>query len=77
LNGIEYIRLDPIDPHEGLARLSAALNRLIEHQAVQLEAKRQEERLESLRKQQDQELMVVAGAVLLIVGLIIISQSGS
>ena len=66
LNGVEHIRLDPSDTHEGLGRLSAALAQLIDHQRQQFEAK----------AKQDRD-MLIAGVVLLVVGLIIISQSGN
>ena len=87
LNGREYILLDPAVPHDGLSRLSAALTQLIDRQRQQVEAealdriRQQREAQERLRHQltearqrsQQQDLMV-AGAVLLVVGLIIMSQ---
>jgi hypothetical protein len=81
LNDREYIVLDPSQPHDGLARLSLALTRLIEHQRRQLEAEVaaevQRKLVEARRKSQQQD-MIVAGAVLLVLGLIIISgQSGA
>lgn len=87
LNGREYILLDPAMPHDGLSRLSSALTQLIERQRQQLEAealdrlRQQWEAQERLRGQlaegrqrSQQQDLVVAGAVLIVVGLIIISQ---
>ncbi|HEX6394679.1 MAG TPA: TIR domain-containing protein [Acidimicrobiales bacterium] len=94
LNGREYVLLNPADPHEGLARISVALIRLIDKQREQLQAE-DIARLERERQQQAEALakayaqmeaqqrktqqdMLVAGAVLLVIGLIIIAgQSGS
>jgi hypothetical protein len=69
LNDREYIRLDPSAPGDALARLSTALGRLLEHQQAQL-AK------ELAAKQSRDEALIVAGGVLLILGLVIISQGG-
>ena len=87
LNGREYIPLDPTMPHDGLSRLSSALTQLIERQRQQLEAEaldrlrqqweaqeRLRHQLAEARQRSQQQDLVVAGAVLIVVGLIIISQ---
>jgi hypothetical protein len=71
LNGVEYIYLDPSTPHDGLERLSMALSKLIDHQRQQLESQAKLQAEEAKRKQD----MIVAGGVLLLIGLMIISQS--
>jgi hypothetical protein len=98
LNGVEYIRLEPSTPHEGLGRLSAALAQLIDERRRELEERLAAQRAETerrrgqelaLQQQRERELqlaeearrrhsqdMLAAGAVLLVVGLIIISQAG-
>lgn len=68
LNDREYIRLDPMEPGDALARLSIALGNLLAAQRKQLA-------LELAARQSRDEALVVAGAVLLIIGLIVISQS--
>lgn len=89
LNGREYVLLDPAVPHDGLSRLSFALTQLIERQRQQMDAESQErlrqqmaaetqERLQrqlaEMQRRGQQDLLVVGG-VLLLVGLIIMSQS--
>lgn len=90
LNGREYVLLDPATPHDGLSRLSFALTQLIERQRQQLEAEalgglqQQREAQERLRRQlnearqrSQQQDLIVAGAVLVLVGIIIMGQNGS
>lgn len=88
LNGREYILLNPSDPHDGLVRLSVTLTQLIDRQRQQLQAEAFA-RLEQERRQQAEALakayaqieaqrkaqqdMLVFGAVLLVVGLIVIA----
>lgn len=91
LNGREYIPLDPAAPHEALSRLSLTLITLIERQRHQMEDEAQQrhqrerevEAQERLRRQlaevqrRSQQDLLVAGGVLLLVGLIIMSQNGN
>lgn len=91
LNGREYVLLDPAVPHDGLNKLSFALTQLIERQREQMDADAQEHRrqqmaaetqerlqrqLAELQRRSQQDLLVVGG-VLLVVGLIIMSQNGA
>jgi len=66
LNGIEYIPLNPVTPGDALTRLSIALNRL--------QSERQRQVRAAVAKQNRDEAVVLAGALILIVGLIPISQ---
>jgi hypothetical protein len=68
LNDREYIHLDPLEPGDALTRLSIALGKLLENERRQVA-------LEMAAKQSRDEALVVAGAVLLVIGLIVISQS--
>lgn len=90
LNGREYVLLDRAVPHDGLSRLSFALTQLIERQRQQLEAealdrlRQQREAQERLRRQlnearqrSQQQDLIVAGAVLVLVGIIVMGQNGS
>ena len=91
LNDREYILLDPAVPHDGLSRLSVALTSLIEQQRRQQDAEaeaqrrqvRQAEAHERLQRQlteierKHQQDLLVAGGVLILVGLIIMSQGGT
>ena len=90
LNDREYILLDTAMPHDGLSRLSAALTQLIERQRLQMETEIREQqrrqledeaqellrRLAEAQRRSQQQDLLVAGAVLIVVGLIIMSQSG-
>ena|GEM_PF-4989274 len=67
LNDIEYIRLDPHAPGDALIRLSTALGKLVEHQRAQL-AK------ELAVRQSRDEALIVTGAILLVLGLVIMSH---
>lgn len=91
LNGREYVLLDPGAPHDGLSRLSLALMQLIERQRHQMideaqerprqqmaaEAEAQMRRQLADMQRRNQQDLLVAGGVLLLVGLIIMSQSVS
>jgi len=91
LNDREYVLLDPAAPHDGLSRLSFALTQLIERQRHQMideaqERLRQQMAAEAeaqLRRQlaemqrRNQQDFLVVGGVLLVVGLIIMSQNGA
>jgi hypothetical protein len=67
LNGIEYIPLNPVTPGDALARLSIALSRLQDDRHQQALAA-------SIAKQNRDEAIMLAGALVMIVGLIILSQ---
>lgn len=67
LNGIEYIPLNPGTPGDALTRLSIAMSRLQDNHRRGL--------AEAAAKQARDEAALLFGATLLIVGLIIISQS--
>lgn len=74
LNDHEYISLDPSFPQNGLVRLSQTLSSLIDHQRQQLEANALSVEAEMKHKQEVD--LLIAGGVLLVIGLIIISQNG-
>ena len=66
LNGIEYIQLDPADPVDALARLTATLNNLLELQ-------RNKVRVAAMNQSRD-EMLLLGGALLIIIGLMIITN---
>lgn len=89
LNGREYVLLDRAAPHDGLSKLSVALTQLIEQQRQQMINEAQErlrqqmaaeaearlrQQLAEMQRRNQQDFLVVGG-VLLVVGLIIMSQS--
>ncbi len=89
LNGREYVLLDPAAPHDGLSKLSVALTQLIEQQRRQMIEEAQErlrqqmaaeaetrlrQQLAEMQRRNQQDFLVVGG-VLLVVGLIIMSQN--
>lgn len=91
LTGREYVLLDPAAPHDGLSKLSVALTQLIEQQRRQMIYEAQErlrqqmaaeaearlrQQLAEMQRRNQQDFLVVGG-VLLMVGLIIMSQSGT
>lgn len=74
LNGVEHIRLDPSDAHEALVCLSAVLSQLIDHQRREFEAQLQSQLEDEIRRHSQD--MLIAGGLLLVLALIIISQAG-
>lgn len=89
LNGREYVLLDRAAPHDGLSKLSVALTQLIEQQRQQMIGEVQErlrqqmaaeaearlrQQLDEMQRRNQQDLLIVGG-VLLVVGLIIMSQN--
>lgn len=89
LNGREYVLLDRAAPHDGLSKLSVALTQLIEQQRRQMIDEAQErlrqqmaaepearlrQQLAEMQRRNQQDFLVVGG-VLLVLGLIIMSQS--
>jgi hypothetical protein len=88
LNGREYVLLDRAAPHDGLSKLSVALTQLIEQQrqmideaqerlrqqtAAEAEARQRQQLAEMQRRNQQDSLVV--GGVLMVLGLIIMSQN--